>query len=816
MKRYKNNVVQSMLNTFKLKNKIALDSENYIPYLCNYYYKPRIKQGDDIIIPLYITDYWQTEYFTELYNELFTIEYTLNGEKTIVNNIPIGEYELNVGSSNVLGDNLITIQAIDSRGRKSCRLFKSVMIIDDTYEITTAQTKTLSTDELAVYGIKINSDLDVDGESTRLGFTTMMNEIKSQGYRKVIIPTNIYKINCTTDRSQPIKIPSNFTLDLNGSTIKLQVSENNTNQMMTMTDCYDSHVINGTIEGDYWERYNAGTLNGWDSEGMNCFKFINDCKYCSMENVNIKYITGYANATSGGGHKNGRIILKNVCPTFTANTTIDDATGEEKYSNTRSTSTFIDLSPILVNGNDNMSYFNYSYMGGIMGANDFRLWYSFYDKDYLFIDTICTTMYRRIKIPSNAKYLKMTVIHPQYTPDIMWQLVDLPIPTNCAYTNIIATETRTCAFNPNHCLDMDLSNIQFIRCACDTWGSNPTPVPIDIEDGWFSSNDFYFRNLTMVEKSSNSSAGIIVRSGFNIVFDNCDGMGATELGTGVNSTIIKNCKNSFNIKIAPKDKIFTPYAVIKDNNIIGGMSTGDTSSLRKMAYNCTITNAEVQSSYLKNCTIDINDAFDTSYARLIATNVEMDNCDFRNYKSYNCRVSNLTMSKGNAENLQMRLQGIMNTFNNVTMNNIDFIFYNILEFNDCNITDIKLFVELATENDIHITFNRCTINLTDATTALLKTGSAYWAEGRLNMKFNECVINRTSTGNDFIYLYAQGIEGEFIFNNCTITNSNECNFITEENGAYEYTNFSIKLINTELPANILIDNIKSKNILYIE
>ena len=153
MKRYKNNVVQSMLNTFKLKNKIALDSENYIPYLCNYYYKPRVKQGDNIIIPLYITDYWQTEYFTELYNELFTIEYTLNGEKTIVNNIPIGEYELNVGSSNVLGDNLITIQAIDSRGRKSCRLFKSVMIIDDTYEITTAQTKTLSTDELAVYGI---------------------------------------------------------------------------------------------------------------------------------------------------------------------------------------------------------------------------------------------------------------------------------------------------------------------------------------------------------------------------------------------------------------------------------------------------------------------------------------------------------------------------------------------------------------------------------------------------------------------------------------------------------------------------------------
>ena len=86
--------------------------------------------------------------------------------------------------------------------------------------------------------------------------------------------------------------------------------------------------------------------------------------------------------------------------------------------------------------------------GGLIG-DDWTLFFNFYDKDKNFIKTVQTHQYRKIKIPSDSTFLKLTIIGLNYTPDIMHQLMNVKTPICCEFRDIDFVDTRTCALNPN-------------------------------------------------------------------------------------------------------------------------------------------------------------------------------------------------------------------------------------------------------------------------------------------------------------------------------------------------------------------------------
>ena len=89
----------------------------------------------------------------------------------------------------------------------------------------------------------------------------------------------------------PIDIPNGIVLDLNGSTIKMCPITGNGALMMRMTDCTDTHLCNGTIEGDYFAHDYAGSTS--NSEWVSGVEMGGSCRYCSIRDLTIKNITGY-------------------------------------------------------------------------------------------------------------------------------------------------------------------------------------------------------------------------------------------------------------------------------------------------------------------------------------------------------------------------------------------------------------------------------------------------------------------------------------------------------------------------------------------
>ena len=95
-----------------------------IPYISTYDFKEKVNIKEDVIIPLYITDYYQREYLYEDTSETFTINYEIEGTTHTINNINAGDYKLNLGKCSSVGKKEIWIQVIDKRGIKSQKLYK--------------------------------------------------------------------------------------------------------------------------------------------------------------------------------------------------------------------------------------------------------------------------------------------------------------------------------------------------------------------------------------------------------------------------------------------------------------------------------------------------------------------------------------------------------------------------------------------------------------------------------------------------------------------------------------------------------------------
>src|SRR5574344_2397350 len=94
-----------------------------------------------------------------------------------------------------------------------------------------------------------------------------------------------------------LRVPTGFTLDLGGATatVKMEPFTGDHAMIIEIAEAVDSHVVNGTVVGDREGHDYENSKNS--SEWVNGVSIMGDSRYCSVENVTGRDVTG----VGGGG-----------------------------------------------------------------------------------------------------------------------------------------------------------------------------------------------------------------------------------------------------------------------------------------------------------------------------------------------------------------------------------------------------------------------------------------------------------------------------------------------------------------------------------
>ena len=418
--------------------------------------------------------------------------------------MPLGDNEINLGKLSE-GEHYFSLQAVDKTSKvRSNKLYNEILVINpETYNIKDNEVYSVTKNDLTQYGITdIDTTDDTKVTNNRIGLNNLFLDLKSKGYRKCILPANgYYRVKCTS-RSITIDIPSQFTVDMNGSTFKLNtITENNSGILLVrFNNCYDSHLINGILEGDRFERKSLGLERSYNGEPINTLMYYGG-KYCSCENLKIKATTGHTLTSSGINRSYG--ALSNFRNVFI----ID---GKETTNDNWITSELKDISVAKELGF--IAVGRYLGYRGVIGKS-LIIYFNYYDKDKNYIETTVGYQYRRTKIPNEAIYVRVSLmaeLSSVGTVNIFYN--DLGI--NHIIKNIEFEETRTTAIAISVASNLLIDNCSFTNC-----GYSITPCSVDFEDVWQECQDIYFMNCRRIGNRVGTE-DIIDNCGFNHIYMN--------------------------------------------------------------------------------------------------------------------------------------------------------------------------------------------------------------------------------------------------------------------------------------------------------
>ena len=599
---------------------------NEVPYISTYYIKPVVKPGEEVFIDYYITDYYQKEYQKEEYTESFTVTVRIEGQSDrIYHNLLAGDHQVSLGSFENEGEQKFSIICTDKYGRNSHELFNFFLIQGevevkeyimteedlkvynikntDNYEVkqiidlSYLTTKNSTTVKAALVEAAANiipesktyvcviADTDGDGTpnnwwgenqvvyandydkdavleeatTTRIGLQKLLDDKKSEGYNKLTLLVGTYRI----DHKNPIYIPTQFTLNLNGSTFKQnQVNFSPSNysfstKMIEINNCINSHVSNGIIEGDYFTHDYVNFSSG--SEWINGIYINSSSKYCSYDNLIVKDIVGYGSGNGLSISRDGSLGYTYLNPINIGNTfklgDIDRKTGLSINSMLRTTCDFISIGTYY-----NIGYLIISRYLGYQGRafNSWNLICHFYDVNKNFIKSIDGYQYRRIRIPKNARFIRITITTSETPSDLSIQYFRLPC--HCSFKNINYYNCRCCALAPHGMNDMLIDNCEFSNS-----GQTATSCAFDAEDGWDMMQDCFFKRLNLHD---NPKVDWFAAAGHNFVVEYMT-HGKINFSPRCNSYVLRNCE-SIIIAInglGRNDRVGTGYTRMY-NNII--------------------------------------------------------------------------------------------------------------------------------------------------------------------------------------------------------------------------------------------------------
>ena len=146
-----------------------------VPYVSTYYFNPKPTIYDEIVIPVYITDYEQSEYLNNDTTKTMDLLYEVDGTEYRLENLKLGDNQVTLGKLSE-GIHTFTLQSVDRvTGQKSHKLYNELWVINpETYEITKEQTYEITDNDLEQYGIKKDNSTDpTDMIRTRDGLTEL-------------------------------------------------------------------------------------------------------------------------------------------------------------------------------------------------------------------------------------------------------------------------------------------------------------------------------------------------------------------------------------------------------------------------------------------------------------------------------------------------------------------------------------------------------------------------------------------------------------------------------------------------------------------
>lgn len=566
-------------------------NQNEVPYLSAYYIKPIVKPNEEVIIDYYISDYDQESYINKTSKDKFTVTVKIEGKKDIIKkNIKPGDNSISLGKFKTEGEHKFSIIATDQHGRNSHELFNFILVQDN---INTNE-YVMTTDDLSKYNID-NSDNKNNGSNTRAGLQKLLDDKSKEGYNKLKLIPGIYRI----DHTAPIYIPTEFTLDLNQATIKLNGFTGDKATMIELNNTFNSHVINGTIEGDYYEHDYKNSPN--NSEWVNGISISGESKYSSFENLTVKNITGYGGGNGIGNSRDEKLGYTYIYPQPIGDSfklgDIDRKTGEIISSKNRTTSDFIDI-----NGYDDIGYLSVSRYLGYQGnpCNTWNLVVHYYDNDKNFIQSTDSYQYRRIEVPNNASYMKVTILGEDYPTDLSVQL--FRVPTHCAFKNIKFENCRAVGLAQAAMKDMLVENCEFTKC-----GQSLAKCAYDAEDGWDMMQDVTFRGLNFYDNPNNE---FLTCAGHNFTIENMKN-GKIYLWPRTNSYTIRNNKNLNSVTLASEGRTKTGYTRFYNNTINSNLNINGSDEntwpivVKDSIINGSATNKLGSGKYI-NCNIGSN------------------------------------------------------------------------------------------------------------------------------------------------------------------------------------------------------------------
>lgn len=643
--------------------------------------------------------------------------------------------------------------------------------------------------------VKYSNDYDkvavlTEATNTRIGLQKLLDDKKAAGYNRLLLLPGIYRI----DHQGTIYIPSEFTLNMNGATLKQNQFTGDSSLMISLDATFNSHVINGNIEGDYFSHDYVNSSN--NSEWCIGASISGLCKYSSFKNMSIKNITGYG-SSSGISKKSGYIYFTKSLGNIFKLGDISIIDGSIISSTERQSTDFIDIS----------SYVKYDYISinkylgyqGMLGGA-WNLILHFYDSNKKYIKSINTFQYRRTKIPSNSYFMKITILSPTASSD--FSMVYFKVPCHCSFTNIEFNNCRCVGLAQSAMNDMLINN-----CNWTLNGQSGAFCAYDAEDGWDQMQDVTIKNCNFINNYRND---FLTCAGHNFIIDG-QASGKIFMWERTRSSVIINCTNT-NITLQSggtntivKHGIYRVY----NNNFTDGSLANNLSknnscigSLSGVIYN-SIIGAYGDNSFYNNCTINISTS---SFCKLYK--ITMINCILKPTEKFTDRYKILfiTGHEGSYyfENCSF--------FGKCSLgDNADFYSGHFIE---CNFENVNIFPNVnANSNDL-ILFENCSINCSENNLIYYRP-FAYTKGIFTNLDFKDCTITISKTTSPLIYAYAKP-NGSCSFNNC---NFNISSIFTIFDGYPSYIDniidYNLNFINSPLPESIKLisDTFKSnKNI----
>lgn len=479
--------------------------------------------------------------------------------------------------------------------------------------------------ELNRFGIKNNQTAP---EKTSAGLNKALQYAKEQGFSKITFPKGVYLISETN----PIVIDlKNVVIDLNGSTLQINANGLEKYSIVEFRDGAENvRLTNGTVRGDK-DTHNYLKLKTPHEWG--CGVIFKSGRNLQMDNVTVTNVTGYGITTESGISANRfhRLFVNNLVQ----GSILDNGKTTQNKNTVRTVKPY-DLS---VCGRQ----FELGYTLGYQGypyLQTAKYTAYFYNSQMKFIQKKECLQFRKVDIPSGAKYVHF--VYPQskvtgdYGGSYAW-ISNFRPPTNVRLANCLIKGNRSLGLGFCGGQHWTIENNIF-----EATGGNAPGYAIDFEDGWELMQDIVVKN----NKFINNKADLVVCAGDNLSFEGNQFQKGAYIWERATNYRFKS--NKF-VGGSVTYRIKRAGCEVRNNQYINSnLRTASLSSLTFTLTNETLINSHV---FVASGTKLINSTLQAT-GKPYFQNATMENCTLQ---VANAEASNLSLNKCLIKNSHMNL-----------------------------------------------------------------------------------------------------------------------------------------------------------------